>query len=674
MPDQDQWFDFQDLRGGRNGGDPPGALSLHQVNEALNVDYQDGLIGRKRGGATSLSLTFSSGGPFTTGIQSLLRYIPSFNEAAAELWAVDGGTGLIGRLAGAATWVPAVGSVLVTVNNEDLVASGYRHLAQGVSFNRQLFLFYNTVYIPNRCHLWNGTNIIRAGLAMPYLTVLSSIATSAGAVTDTRRYWASVVHKSGATYLRRSELSSTYLSQALTAQRSTVTLGGGDLPAEGETHWELWAASAVNGYATQHYIGEAATGVTIVDNNATLTGLPPAPVGTYLLPPGAKYAIADGDRLILGGSYVPTPSADAVGTYQSLGQTIPKSNRVWWTPRLGDRDISDDIRIPVTIGSSTVPAIRNYLDVDEEITGIGGPFDGNVYVFSYRRIWRLEPTGIVSKPYERKGLAVPYGCIFSKSICLGEDESGQQALYFASRQGICRIDNQGPVFCGWDNQDLWATINLAATVPVFCQYHADIKQLWVWIATASSDTPDTRLVFHVLFGSRDPRKGVTGGWVKHTGLSCQAWCGAMFANTVGASMSRDLKPYIGRSSGTTILKCDTTDLDDAGTSYQAYIERVLAPPLESSFRLGNAWILAKAASGVTLRHSLTADFGDQAARTADLLLTAAGSETRIFRQIEDSALSGIKHSATARIGDAAAVANRWVLDRWKLAVDPEQPN
>jgi hypothetical protein len=79
----------------------------------------------------------------------------------------------------------------------------------------------------------------------------------------------------------------------------------------------------------------------------------------------------------------------------------------------------------------------------------------------------------------------------------------------------------------------------------------------MWIATGSSNDPDVKLVFDVLLGRVVGADRVRGGWYKHTGSQAAARCSTMMSNTLGATMSSDLKPYIGRSSGTVIWKCDT---------------------------------------------------------------------------------------------------------------------
>jgi hypothetical protein len=303
--------------------------------------------------------------------------------------------------------------------------------------------------------------------------------------------------------------------------------------------------------------------------------------------------------------------------------------------------------------------------------------DGSLYAFAYDRIWRLVATGQVSGAYKRVPLGVPYGCIFHKGLALGEDEHGQTALYFPSLKGPARIDTTGPVFCGWDVQDLWATINLQATVPVHSVYHADIHQLWMHIATGANVIPNLRLVFDTLRGRLHEIKGIVHGWTVHNGPSVVTICSTMFSDVIGSPMGLKLKPYVSLPSASNatpaLHKCDTPDLHDNGVPFRAYIERVMAPPVHSTFRLAPSWILAEAAPGVSLRQTITPDYGTQGVKQADVSLAPVAGEGRVWKMIEDSGLSGIDQSATVRIGDASAVANHWYLDRWTNAVDKEQP-
>src|SRR5262249_28185965 len=86
---------------GRNGYDTPIDIPDDQCVEAQNVDLQTCSVACKRRGATAVTVTFSSGGPFSGSIGSLLRHIPGDDETAAELWAIDGNsTSRFARMAG----------------------------------------------------------------------------------------------------------------------------------------------------------------------------------------------------------------------------------------------------------------------------------------------------------------------------------------------------------------------------------------------------------------------------------------------------------------------------------------------------------------------------------------------------------------------------------------------
>jgi hypothetical protein len=135
-------------------------------------------------------------------------------------------------------------------------------------------------------------------------------------------------------------------------------------------------------------------------------------------------------------------------------------------------------------------------------------------------------------------------------------------------------------------------------------------------------------------------------------------------------MSRDLKPYIGRSTGTTLLKGDTSDLDDNGTDFQAYVQSKAwdIEPVPTNKYLTRAYLLAEAASGVTVTQTLIRNFGDDTNRTATALLTAAGSETRVLKKFEDAALQDAA-LFQVRLGDAAAADSGFTLDRWYGAIE-----
>lgn len=617
---------------GRNGYDSPTQIPDDQCVEALNVDFFDGTFARKRGGAAALSMTFSSGGPFTGQPGSLVRFVPGNDETAAELWAFDN-TPLPGRLAGGTSWVePTMTDALANAIASTTV--------QGASFGGMLFLCYDTTQ--NRLHVWDSSDskVRRVGLATPDPP---TVATQGGAgLSFTRHYRIRTVDISGSDTKRRSE-ASTSVSITITDDAG-VTVTRPTLPSsEDETHWEVEYADAAAGpWYRASQVASATSTYSDTASSISTTNLS-AEDGINYPPPSARYILSDDNRLLLAGAFE-----------TSGGFVTPKNNRVWFTPVAGSSDIGDAERIPS----------GNYVDVEAAITGLGGPINGAVVVFAYRRIWVLTPTGVVEAPYRRHGLGSGIGCIDQRSVVLAEDEHGNPALYFWSHRGPYRLGRQGLQYIGMDIEDLTATINLAATNgPCHAVYHADKHQVWFWFATGSNNDPDTKVVFDTQIGRTEQGNAVRRGWARHNGLAAAARCSVMFSNTVGAAMSRDLKPYISQQGAANrVWKCDT-GTDDAGTAFQAYVDTKEYAPwgLGSNGTLYEPSLLAAAATGVTITAIEYKDFGLTNPGQGQVLLTAAGNETHLQKKFEgyQDADAGSFH---ARIGDNGAASNAWTLD------------
>lgn len=625
-----------DLRGGRNGADPPLSLPETQCVEALNVDWWDGLIGRKRGGADALSQ--AGGTAFSSGIQTLMRHIPGNAETAAELWGIDGAaTPIVKRLTGGTSWVD--------VTLADAIATAPQSV-EGVSLNGKLFLAYDSTADRLHCYDPNlgAPQVRRVGLAVSSAPTVAD--TGAGTYAATIRYYKQdTIQLNGSTVARQSELSAKVtFTPAGTGTHARVTRGA--FPSESETHWRVWGSPDDATY--YNLSGNIAVATTTYDDNvlpgAYNTNTAADPAGTYTVPTSGKYLVTDGNRLVWAGAW-----------------ETGKNSRVWYTPVLGSLDHGDDERYVTTTTQ------KNYVDLNENdggfITGLG-VLEGAPWAFKYRQVWKLVPTGDVITPYLPRRKKTSIGCVAHKTICVGDDETGNDALYFLSHRGPYRIGKRGLQYLGRDNEDIWSTMNLAATSVVgHAQYHSDKHQVWFYIATGTSNDPDTKMVFDVLLGQPDDQNRVRFGWAKHTSDSAGARCSVMFANTVAASMSRDWKPYIGRATGTTILKCDTSTTNDAGTNFQAYVKTkplLGTSVLGKNIGLGQASLVAKAAAGVTITQTIDRDFGLET-RTATALLTADASETRVYRKIEGSDMAGAG-VLQLQWGDAAAASNAWTLD------------
>lgn len=636
------------FKGGRNGADPPTLVPPDQCLEALNVDWYNSALARKRPGCDSVALT--GGTAFTAPLNFIKRHLPSADETTAELWAIDAAaTPIIKRLAGGTSWA--------NVTPKDNISSRPQD-ADGISFNGKFFIGAKTgtdrlqVYDPAS----STTTLRRVGLAAPSAAPTTS--SSAGAVSDTRTYQSAVTVVSGGVTQRRSELSAASSPVTLSSQQATVTLQGA--PGEGETNWELYGASTDGVYKL---IGSATIGSTIADNNASLpTTLAPL-VGTNSLFPSVKYLATDGNR-ILGAGANETSGAVSNG----------KSSRLWFTPPFVNP--GDDERNPTTVNQ------QYYIDFNELdggfITGIAGPFQGAVWVFKYRQIWKLTPTGSTTAPYSVVPISRVVGAIDHKTIFLGRDEQGNPALYFLSPDGPYRIGTYGVQYMGRDIEDIWATVNLDATNKVaHGVYYAQLHQTWWWVATGSNNDPDTILCFDNILGraiiypvgDQPPSAGVRRGWAKFSGDLASCRCSTMFAATVGASMARRLKPYAGLTGSLKLLRADSASAtDDAGTAFQSYVKtRHYEAGGDAYFDLEQPTITAAAQSGVSVQFSVSADWGKQTTRSGSVTLTASGSETFVVKMVEGLA-SGQAMAAQFTIGDASAQSVAWRIEQARIPI------
>lgn len=645
---------IDDLRGGRNGTDPPHTLPPTQCAEALNVDWYQAYFARKRGGATGV--TDTGGTAFSSGIQTLIRHVPGNTETAAELWGIDGAaTPIVKRMTG--------GTSFANVTLADAIASNPQHVV-GATLNGKLFLAYKSAV--DRLHVYDpnlgSPKVRRVGLATPGAAPTAANTAGAGTYAAILRYYrVRWIQYTSSVVVRRSEPSAA-VSFTPSGTNSGVVVTRPTAPGEDETHWEVEASlDGANYYA----IAQAGTAIAIATTTYTDTIDPNTysvlytlseTLGEFTVPTSWKYLLTDGNRLLGAGSW----------------ETGGKNSRVWFTPVLGSTDHADDERVPTSTSQ------KNWVDLNENdggfITGLGGPVDGAPWAFKYRQIWRLVPTGDVTTPYIPRKRTDGIGCIAHKSIVVGEDEAGRPALYFLSHRGPYRVGANGLQYLGRDNEDLWLTLNQAATTVVgFTVWHPDKHQVWYYVATGSSNDPDVKMCFDVRLGIPDDQQQVRRGWSKHTGDSCSARCGVLFSNTLAASMSRDLKPYIGRSTGTAIWKTDTSDLTDNGTKFRAYvITRCLATTTEMWRHMGvrEPHLQAIAVDDTWISITITRDFGLET-RSGVIELTPYYNETRIARKYGGLELSGAQ-IIQLTIGDAQAAARGWTLDRLMVPLGVEE--
>ena len=636
-------------RGGVNEYDAPLDVPADQVLVAQNVELQDGALGAKRYGSTTTAMTW---GLSDYGIASLIRHTPDVDEAQAELWAVSfadfEGDVVFGR--------SRPGSLpFETVSPTDaLVAptSAYCRAVNGASLNGKLFLAYDSA--EDRLHVWDGTSLRRAGLVS---YTLSDAVSSSGAVTDTRKYRGVLIYQAGVRVVSRSEPGTTSAAIALSSEQVTCSMGS----PEHATHWELQVASDDDDYATWYVVGQAAIATTITDNNPDLTVLDAAySEGLFETLPSAKYVLTDENRLILANSW---EDEDYV-------------SRIWWTPVLGALDQGDDERL---VETST---ISSHLDLDRgdggQITGLGGPLFGSVYVFKETHIYKLVRTGLVNSPYEVIPISKTVGCLKHQSIVLGEDETGSPALYFLSREGPYRLSARGLEFLGTDITTTWDTVNRQAVHVGFGVWHPGRKQVWWWVTEAPYSQPTVRLRFDVRAGVSSAI-GVRKGWAIDTGYGAAAHCGVSFAVTPGVDMSYDQVPHYVPSGavlseGGWVLRADADGLYTDGDGEDAYQSTVTSAPLvpdefDTLTNVTGGTLVARTLSGEapSVRVSVVRDWGLET-RSEDVYVEGshpATAQVLALRQLTCPNVTALQ----VQVGEAAAAVEGYALDRLVLTLE-----
>lgn len=641
---------------GRNGFDPPLEIPDDMAAEMLNVDLYEGQLGRKRNGTSADSMTFSSGGPFVNAIVSLIRHVPGQLETAMELWAFSAdATPIVGRKAGGTTYsAPTL---------KDNITASTAHLINGVSFNGKLF-FAGWDSTVNRAQVWDGTEVRRVGVGTSAAATVAN--TGAGTYPATIRYYKiAYTVQSGGVTLRRSELSpSVSFTPSGTGTHARITKPAGI--SEGETHWEVYAsADNVSYYGP---VFTTVVGTTTVDDNTTVsayaTSFSAAPIaGTNQVPGSARFVATDGNRVLWYGS-LETAAGDAVE---------PKNGRVWFSALLGASatSIGDDERIPI---QSTAGGLRYYIDIGEndggEPRGLAGPLHGSMYAFQSQGITELTPTGRANTPYRRYQLSRTHGAVSQKSIIEAPDAAGNPCLYFLSpKDGPRRIGQHGLEWIGADVKDRWDLVDLDIAVVAHGVYHADLHQIWWWIATGGAN-PDDLLIFDITEGVSsfaEAAPAVRKGWTRYDGTVAVAWCSCMFSMTPGASMARRMVPFIGTTTGNQVLKCDT------GTAtVQAYIttKPYALGGLTHKGQVTGATLTAEPSTGTTISMDIVGDFG-LSVKTADGVLLTGGGETRVVRRFEDASLADIT-TVHFSIGDASSLASVWTLDALTVVTEPKE--
>lgn len=632
------------LNRGRNDWDIPSDVPDGMTCESMNVALERNTLGKRRLGSAAQTFT----GDSFTGYNSIARFVPKAGETAAEIFIVsDDGTTKILRV--------AAGSAASNLTLKDNVTNDLT--ARFAVLNNKLYIAYDSAV--NRLHVFSPdestSTVRRVGLAAPGVASVAN--TGSGSYAATIRYyrvqWRT---KSGSTILRQSNLG-TAVSFTPDGNGTHARVTIPSLASEGETHWAIYGSADGELY---YELTELAVGTTTYDDNedpGSYSDNDPAPdEGAFTPPPSAKFILSTGERLVLFGAHEST-AGDAI---------MPKNGRVWFTPVLDTTDTDDDERISNTL------EFQGWIDIGRnsgaEDRGLGGPVDNCIFVFQSKGTYMLVPTGQADQPFRRVVFHQDIGAVSQESIFMGEDEAGRPALYWLDPvRGPYRYGAGGLQWLGYDVQTLWKTVNQAAAtrVAVGC-YDPEERCAVFWLATGASDVCNEAIKFYVRYGIPEEAGLVRGGWVRKAEASASSWrCCALLPLTIGATMSRGLKPYTGNA--TALRRWNEASVNqDAGTNYQAYVTSKSwdMDALDRFKTLEAAYLQASAQSAVTITQTLTRNFGDETARTATILLTPVGSATRISKKFDDARLKDATHIQVT-LGDGAAQNVTWTLDEWR---------
>lgn len=634
---------------GRNGSDPSILIPDRQCVEAYNVDWYRSGLGHKRGGHSTLANAFKS--------LAMFRHVPGDDQTLAEFWAMDD-AGVLHRYSGGAWSIPLMKDACSASPQETVFCS----------FNGKLYIAYKSAH--NRLHVWDpdSASVRRCGLDLPAAPTTG--APAGGAVTATRKYRVSWCVQSGGITIRRSNLGAASGSVALVAQQVVVTRPA--VPGEGETHWELWEAQDAN-FSDYRLLGTTVIATATFADNTNAQPSTVAPLdGANTPPPSARYVVSDTGRIIMGGAW-----EVAANTENAM---VPKTTRLWWTSVLGASSTGNNLGNDDSERISNTGTINNYADISEAVTGISYPMQvvqasatslerGSFYVFSYSGQWKfVSTTSGEGGPYLQFQISSGAGCIHHKSIVTSQDANGSPMIMWAATSGVFRITTQGQEYCGEDNIDLWAGLNTAATIPVHSVPYPDKHQVWFYYATGTDTYPTQKLCFDTRLGKSTQDAGVRLGWSLHVGEGTHVYCSSLFSTTLGATVGRKLVPHVGYAGAATtqeIWKADTTDLDDAGTSFQAYIDSKSYIPWGLGHKGGlieEPIVIADVAPGITVHLTIYRDEGKETGVfNADLSAHSdSEAETLVFAKFDGAQLAD-SHSFRCRVGDLVATPGAWNL-------------
>ena len=539
------------------------------------------------------------------------------------------------------------------------------------SFNGLLYIAYETAQ--DRLHCWDPylKKVRRTGM-----NVESGIYTmtdhGSGAYPAVLRWYRVryTEQRSGVT-VRRGEPS---LASNWTPSGSGdgIEITQGSPPNEDETHWELEVSLD---HATYYLLATIAVGTTTYVDSADTTTYADGPLsdltGTYTVQRAYRFLAVDQGRCLGFGDF----------RAHLAGRAPRPENNVEYSAVLGDLDVGDGERVPY----------GNFQGLDENdsgpATGLFGPVNGTFLAGKFRQFWQLTPTGVVSQPYQALAISKTVGPVGQKAVTIGDDETGNPAVYLMSDRGPYRWGLRGLEYIGKVIEDRTigaaggVSLNLAAThILAHLLWYPKLRQVWCWFATGTANDPNEGAMFGVgrtppYYGGYSTEAGELSRWSRFTGGLATARCACLFSNTIGTTaMSPDLKPYIGSLAVARRLGKADTGTQEFGANYQAYLVTKAYAPWGEGFTgsVMGAQLTAVAQASVYVTVTTIGDYGAQ--QRADLVnLTPRGPETRVQPRVGGGVvLSGLQ-TVQWQIGDAVAANSTWEIDSLTVTARKEGP-
>jgi hypothetical protein len=620
-------------KGGQNDTDSPSELKDDEVVLAENVEFFFGALGERRLGCGPLTITSSH-----LDDEDLMVYLTQWafdNDILdQQIFAVSATptTSATVAVRTNGVWDEIDGANLTDALNTSVPAI---YQIDTEALNSKLFVAYRSAV--DRMHVWDGTNLRRAGLAEPNPPTAADTAV-AGSYAGVRYFRVCVARLSGTTIISRSEPSTTLTFTPAGVFTGAVITQPVVLPGEGETHWIIEASTDGSIFYDIETLLIATT--TYTDTTAFADGYedqgPESPqIGDFDLIPSFKFLAVDGDRLVMGGHF----------TDASLMSTIA------WTPVANDPGGANDERLPLDVDNT-----KNLDNTSGgPLTGICSSDFGTWYAFKFQSIYRMMRTGDVDNAYDVICMSKIRGAV-EGSIFPGYTEDGSSCVYFLDPlMGPSRVGSFG-IQAMVGLRGTWGRVNLQASARVACGCFYPYKQQahW-WVAVDGNDRPNFKIVNQV--SELRPMGGdsVGRGWSTWTGTITEAACCAIITEVVSIDgvSSISQRPFVGLTEPNFIQRCDTED-EDAGDPYVATIvskSYILAGQL-NQFGAMVASILGQANTDYAIDIAFIRDFGKETNEVEDVTFTPVGSETEVFNLLDSLRMSEAR-AIQIRIQDAS---------------------